>query len=51
MDIKNIDKEKLSAFYGGAHEYLVMLNLYDSAVRLLLRQERESRYPEPSTAF
>ena len=35
MDIKNIDKEKLSAFYGGAHEYLVMLNLYDSAVRLL----------------
>ena len=35
MDIKNIDKEKLSAFYGGAHESLVMLNLYDSAVRLL----------------
>lgn len=35
MDIKNIDKEQLSAFYGGAHEYLVMLNLYDSAVRLL----------------
>ena len=35
MDIKNIDKEKHSAFYGGAHEYLVMLNLYDSAVRLL----------------
>lgn len=35
MNINNIDKEKLSTFYGGAHEYLVMLNLYDSAVRLL----------------
>lgn len=35
MSIKEADKQKLSAFYGGAHEYLVMLNLYDSAVRLL----------------
>ena len=35
MSIKESDKQKLSAFYGGAHEYLVMLNLYDSAVRLL----------------
>lgn len=35
MPISEADKQKLSAFYGGAHEYLVMLNLYDSAVRLL----------------
>ena len=35
MSINEADKQKLSAFYGGAHEYLVMLNLYDSAVRLL----------------
>lgn len=35
MSISEADKQKLSAFYGGAHEYLVMLNLYDSAVRLL----------------
>lgn len=35
MSINEADKQKLSAFYGGAHDYLVMLNLYDSAVRLL----------------
>ena len=35
MSINEADKQKLSAFYGGAHEYLVMLNLYDAAVRLL----------------
>ncbi len=35
MPISEADKQELSAFYGGAHEYLVMLNLYDSAVRLL----------------
>ncbi len=35
MPISEADKQKLSSFYGGAHEYLVMLNLYDSAVRLL----------------
>ncbi len=35
MHVSEADKQKLSAFYGGAHEYLVMLNLYDSAVRLL----------------
>lgn len=35
MSIDEAEKQRLSAFYGGAHEYLVMLNLYDSAVRLL----------------
>ncbi len=35
MPISESDKQKIAAFYGGAHDYLVMLNLYDSAVRLL----------------
>lgn len=35
MAIGESDKQKTVEFYGGAHDYLVMLNLYDSAVRLL----------------
>lgn len=35
MSVNQSEGDKLTAFYGGAHDYLVMLNLYDSAVRLL----------------
>lgn len=35
MNVNTIKGGEISSFYGGSHEYLVMMNLYDSAVRAL----------------